>query len=407
MLESVAFKSEAQALESFASLSFVKECVVVQTCNRVEVYLALDEYADAVASLTRSWSRAVGVSEDIVRQVAEVYQGREAILHLLQLASGLKSMVVGEDQILGQVRKALVASKKAGTAGLILEKVFMKAVNVGRRIRTETSINEGSVSISSVAVDLAEKNFGGFASVRAFVVGAGEAGTLIAEELSRRKVGRLIVTNRTYERGCELAAKVDGTAVKFEEVYEVLPSVDLAFVAINTDKPFLKVDELENALRNRRGEGSLFILDISQPRAVEEEAASLSNVVLKNIDDLRGIVEENLQKRRNEAQRAEQIIGEELGRLEEQLGRILAEPLVSRIYQKVEGIREKELRKALQMMRGLDEKQRVVVEDLTRELVERILQVPAERLREAALDNDGSLLSAAEKLFYLKEHEKR
>lgn len=406
MLESLSFKDEMKARQNFASLIFVKGCAIVQTCNRVEIYFSLVDFTDAVGSLLRLWSREVGVSEDIIRQVAEIYHGKKALLHLLHLASGLESMVVGEDQILGQVRKAIVASKKAGTTSLLLEKVFMKAVNVGRRIRTETEINRGSVSISSTAVDLAEKNFGGLESTTAFVVGAGEAGTIVAKELNKRKVKKLIIANRTYERGYELATKVKGKAVKFEEIYNLLPIAHLAFVAVNTDEPVIKTKALENVLRKRKKRQELLIIDISQPRAVEETVSALSDVVLKNIDDLKETIEENLQKRWKESEKAKQIISEELERLNMQLGRILAQPLLSGIFNKVEDIRQKEFKKALRIMKGIDEKHRNVVEDLTKELMERIMQIPAERLREAAMNNDGTLLSAAEKLFNLEPGKK-
>ena len=399
MLESLMFKDEVEALRKFFSLESVKECVLLQTCNRVEIYSVLREPAGEVKSLVGEWSRQVGVSRDILRQVTETRRGREALVHLLRLASGLESMVVGEDQILGQIRKAFVESKKAGSTGLLLEKVFMKAINVGRRVRTETGINRGSVSISSVAVDLAEEDFGGLGSVTAFVVGAGEAGTIVAEELDRRGVGKLIVTNRTYRRGCQLAALVKGEAVRFEELYGVLSSVDLVFVAVSSKKPVIAAEALEEALEKREGKQRLLVVDISQPRAVEEEAGSLSKVGLRNIDDLKGTIEENLQKRWSEAERAKQIILEELGRLDTQIGMLLAEPLVSRIFKKVDDIRQKELEKALQMLKGIDESQRVVVEDLTKKLMEKMLQTPTERLREAALNHDGTILSAAEKLF--------
>jgi len=406
MLESLSFKDETKARQNFASLIFVKGCVIVQTCNRVEIYFSLVDCTDAIESLLRLWSREVGVSEDIIRQVTEIYHGKKALLHLLHLASGLESMVVGEDQILGQVRKAIVASKKAGTTSLLLEKVFMKAVNVGRRIRTETEINRGSVSISSTAVELAENSFGGLESTTAFVVGAGEAGTIVAKELNERKVKKLIIANRTYERGYELATKVKGKAVKFEEIYDILPKAHLAFVAVNTYEPVIKTKTLENVLRKRKKRQKLLIIDISQPRAVEETVSTLSDVVLKNIDDLKETIEKNLQKRWKESEKAKQIISEELERLSMQLGRILAQPLLSGIFNKVEDIRQKEFKKALRIMKGIDEKHRNVVEDLTKELMERIMQIPAERLREAAMNNDGTLLSAAEKLFNLEPGKK-
>lgn len=405
ILESLTFKSEEEALRRFVSLESVKECIIVQTCNRVEAYFVLDS-ADASESLLRFWGREVGVSEDIVRQVAELYYGRDALLHLMRLAAGLESMVVGEDQILGQIRKAFVASKNVGATGLFLDKVFMKAVNVGRRIRTETRINRGSVSISSAAVDLAEKSLGGLESVTAFVVGAGEAGTIVAEELRKRKVKRLIITNRTYSRGCELAGKVGGDAVKFQDVHRFIPKADLTFVAVDASEPIIKADALELAPKGHRKAQKVLVVDISQPRGVEQEVGSLLGFVLKNIDDLKEVVEGNLQRRWKEAERAKEIIVEELGRLEGQLGRSLAEPLVSRIFKKVEGIRGRELKKALRLMKGVDEEQRVVVEDLSRKLAERILKIPVERLREAALNHDGALLSAAEKLFNLEKSEK-
>lgn len=401
MLESISFRDGVEALKKFHSLGSVKECVLLQTCNRVEIYAVLSDPDTGVKSLFRAWSREVGVSQDIVQQVTEVFSGREAIVHLLHLASGLESMVVGEDQILGQVRRAYVESKKAGAVGLLLEKVFMKAINVGRKVRTETGINQGSVSVSSAAVDLAESDFGKLGSAEAFVVGAGEAGTIVAEELSKRGVGRLFVTNRTYGRGRQLARKCHGEVVKFGEIYDVLPSVDLTFIAVSSKKPIVNARAVEKVLESRDGSRQLMIFDISQPRAVEEEVNGIANVSLKNIDDLRGIIEGNIQKRWVEAERAKEIIAEELGRLETQIGMLLAEPLVSGIFKKVDLIRQKELEKALKLLGEIDVDQRVVVVDLSRKLMERMLQVPTEQLREAALNHDGRVLSAAEKLFNL------
>lgn len=404
MLESVAFKDQAKSLKSFISASIVKESIIVQTCNRVEAYFVVDDHPKALDLLVKMWSREVGVSEDVVRQVGEVYRGKEALLHLLNLASGLESMVVGEDQILGQVRKAYVESKKLGATGRLLEKIFMKAVNVGRRIRTETCINRGSTSISSVAVDLAEEHFGGFESTTAFVVGAGEAGSIIAEELTKRKVKKLLVTNRTYSRAHKLAKEVGGEAVNFSQLYPTLSNVNVGFVAVNAAKPLVNASGLENLPRHARDQ--LLIVDISQPRAVAHNVGLLSSVVLKNIDDLKEIVEANLQKRLEETGKAEKIIKEEYERLDRQLGRLMAAPLVSRIFSKVESIRRRELQKALRMLKGMDDNQLGVVEDLTKEFMERMVEIPAETLREAAMNNDGHLLSAAEKLFKLEKEEK-
>lgn len=404
MLESLNFKNKEEAIKRCCSLESVREAVILQTCNRVEIYVATNENAsgDIVDSLVRFWSQEAGVSSDVIDKVVEVFYGSEALLHLLQLASGLESMVVGEDQILGQVRMAYVDSKKIGTVNAMLEKAFMKAVNVGRRVRNETRINEGAFSVSSVAVDLAGKRFGTLKDVRVMVVGAGEAGSLVAEDLAKRGARPIYIANRTFERGRELADKVGGKAIRFEDLYEKLREIDLAVFAVSVDKPLLSLEKMKNILQIEK-KTNLLLIDVSQPRCVEEAVGSLLGVELKNIDDLKLVVEENLKQRLGEAGKAKRIILDELKRLEVLLGRMLAEPLVSALCRRVDRIREKELRKALRMARDLNGEQRSVIENLTKELAERILQLPIENLRKAALNKDAALLSVAKKLFELDE----
>lgn len=402
MLESLNFRKKEEATKRCCSLKSVKEAVILQTCHRVEVYVTTDEgvAVDVVDSLIRLWSQEVGVSSDVIERVVDVFHDSDALLHLLQLASGLESMVVGEDQILGQVRMAYVDSKKIGTVNALLERVFMKAVNVGRRVRNETRINKGSVSISSVAIDLAAKKFGTLKDVRIIIVGAGEAGSLVADELARRGAGSICIANRTFEKGRELADRVGGRAIRFEEFYDQLGVVDLAFFAASVDKPILSLEKMESLLQMRKS-ADLLLIDISQPRCVEEAVGSLPSVDLKNIDDFKSIVEENLRERLGEAEKAKRIVLEELNSLEVLLERMLAEPLVAALCRRVEKIRQKELRKALNMARNIEEEQRSVIENLTKELAERILQLPIENLRKATLNKDSVLISAAKKLFEL------
>lgn len=404
MLESLNFKHKEEATKRCCSFESIREAVILQTCHRVEIFVAANEKTseDIVYSLVKFWSQEVGVSSDVIDKIVEVFYGSEALLHLLQLASGLESMVIGEDQILGQVRMAYVDSKKIGTVNALLEKAFMKAVNVGRRVRNETRINEGAVSVSSVAIDLAEKRFGTLKDMRVLVVGAGEAGSLVAEELMKRGTGTIYVANRTFERGRELANKVGGKAILFEELYEELKVVDLAVFAVSVDKPLLSFEKAKNILQARKS-ANLMLIDISQPRCVEEAVSSLPSLDLRNIDDLKLVVEENLKQRLCEADKAKRIVSEELQLLEILLGRMLAEPLVSALSLKVDKIREKELNKALRMVGSTSEENRSVIENLTKELSERILQLPIENLRKAALSKDGALLSAAKKLFELDE----
>jgi len=402
MLESLNFKNKKEATKRCCSLESVREAVLLQTCNRIEIYVNTSDSAagDTVTSLVKFWSLQVGVSSDLINKTIEVYQDSEALLHLLRLSSGLESMVVGEDQILGQVRTAYVDSKKIGTVETLLEKVFMKAVNVGRRVRTETQINEGSISVSSVAVDLAEKRFGILKEVSAMVVGAGETGSLVAKALAQRGARRIYIANRTFKKAVKLADLVMGKAIHYEDMYYELRGMDLAVFAVSVDAPLLRLGEMKNILEGRKNP-NLLLIDVSQPRSIEEDIGSLPSVELRNIDDLKSVLEENLKKRLIEAEKAKQIISEELKSLDALLGRLLAEPLVSSLCMRVEDIRGNELQKALRMVRNLNEEQKLVIENLTKELAERILQLPIENMRKAALNRDSTTLSAARKLFEL------
>jgi glutamyl-tRNA reductase len=404
MLESLNFKNKEEATRGCCSLESVREAVLLQTCNRIEIYVNTSDNPDVdiVMSLVKFWSQQVGVSSDVVNKTIEVYHGSEALLHLLRLSSGLESMVVGEDQILGQVRTAYVDSKKIGAVETLLQKAFMKAVNVGRRVRTETQINEGSISISSVAVDLAEKRFGTLKGISAMVVGAGETGSLVAKELAQRGARPIYIANRTFKKALELADLVTGKAIHFEDMHYELRRLDLAVFAVSVDAPLLRSGDMKNILEGRKNP-NLMLIDISQPRSIEENIGSLPSVELRNIDDLKSVLQENLKKRLIEAEKAKQIISEELKSLDALLGRLLAEPLVSSLCIRVEDIRGKELQKALRMVRKLSEEQKLVIENLTKELAERILQLPLENMRKAALNRDSTTLSAARKLFGLDE----
>jgi glutamyl-tRNA reductase len=402
MLESLNFKDRELATKRCCSLESVKEVVILQTCHRVEIYVAIVEGASAqiAGNIMKLWSQEVGVSLDVIEKIVEALYGREALLHLLRLASGLESMVIGEDEVLGQVRTAYVESKRIGAANALLEKAFMKAVNVGRRARSETRINKGSLSVASVAVGLAEGEFGNLKDVRALVVGAGEAGSLVARQLATRGARSIHIANRTFQRSRDLAEKVGGKAIPFADLHNELRAVDLAIFAVSVSEPLLKSEDAKDIMRSRNGR-NLMLIDISQPRCVEEATASLAGVDLKNIDDLKFTTEENAKRRLDEAEKVNRIVLDELERLEVLLGRMLAEPLVSALYSKVDRVREQELRKALSMVGNIDGKQKVAIENLSRELVERIIQLPAESLRKAALNNDGALLAAAKRLFEL------
>jgi glutamyl-tRNA reductase len=404
MLESLAVPDEDAVMKSVCVEGYAQECMLLQTCHRVEFFCVVDDSAkdESVRRILRFWSAQARVSYDVLNDIVEVYQGREALSHLFFLAAGLESMVLGEDQILGQVRTTYVKAKKLGTAGSVLGKVCMTAINTGRRVRTETRINEGSVSISSAAVDLAAKELGQLSSASALVIGAGEAGAIAAETLVRRGTKNILIANRTQSKGLELASKVYGESIKFSRIIDTIPRMDLVISAVSVGKPILKRAQIEKALAGSDRSRRLIMIDISQPRSIEEKVGLIDGVTLRNIDDLEKVVEENIRNRQAEAEKAKEVIFEELGRLELQLSRLLVAPLVSKIYNKIEDIRRKELGRAVGKMRESDERKLAIMDRFSKELIERILQIPIEQLRSATLSNDVALLSSAEKLFQVK-----
>jgi glutamyl-tRNA reductase len=405
LLESLNIRDEEGFMKKFCSEGTIQECILLQTCHRVEIYCVMqDSDKDyAVKEILKFWSVKTETSLDILKKTVEIHYGKEALTHLFFLASGLESIVLGEDQILGQVRSAYVKAKKLGSAGLVLEKVFMKAVNVGRRVRTETTINEKPVSISSVAVDLAKKDLGDFRTVKALVIGAGETGSIIAQNLKKRGLKSIFIANRTFERGLELALKVGGKAVRFEQILHVLPKTDLVFAAISVSKPIFKAKQIRKMLSENGFKKRLYIVDVSQPRAFDEKVGLLKGVTLKNIDNLKSVIEENLSSRLVEAEKAKKIVFEELERFEHQLAKLFVEPLISEICRKIDAVRRRELERAIRKMGESDKRKLMVMDKFSRELVERILQKPLKQLREAALRNNNSLLSAAEELFGIKK----
>ena len=401
MLETLNISDDKDLARSLYSENIVQECVLLQTCHRVEIYCVLTDSKteSAVKQILKSWSAKTGVSLDLISKTVNLYHGRAALTHLFYLACGLESMVLGEDQILGQVRIAYTKAKENGTARMILEKAFMKAINTGRRVRTETRINEGSVSVSSAAVDLAAKELGSLDSIKALIIGAGETGAMAAETLRRKSTASIIVANRTYEKGEVLAKKVSGKAIKFNRIQNVIPEADLVIVAVAVTQPILRKNQLESVVAKIDNSRTILLIDISQPRAIEEKVGLLRGFSLKTIDDLKGTVDENIKNRQIEAEKSKIIICEELDRFEIELAKLLAQPLISEICRKFEEIRQKELARAIRKLGESDEKKIMVLERFSRELIERIAQMPIEQLRKASLNSNGTLLSAAEELF--------
>ncbi len=417
-LETFAFPDVEKALRDIHSLPHVEECVIIQTCNRVEIFAASEDVRAArhhivdyiMEDVLSRMRRRRGISEQecvppevlanqIIKfssklhDVMEVDYHTDALRHLLRLASGVESMIVGEDQILGQVRDAYNLARRAGTVGQFFDKIFTKAIHVGKLVRSTTGINKGAVSIGSAAVELAEQVLGTLRGRRVLLIGAGEMGKLVSKALWSYQPAEILVANRTWSKAERLAAELGGRAVRFSDIPEVIPQSDLVITATSSDKPIITKEVLGDGSR------SMVIIDVAIPRNVSQDVASLPGVRLFNIDDLREVAERNKKAREREIERVEEIIDRELGMLIRHLYRIDVEGIVRELFREAESVRRREMERALRMLgNGVSERERRIIEDLSRVLVKRITSPIAENLRRAAEMGDQEAVRVAEKL---------
>ena len=313
--------------------------VILNTCNRVEIYVSAERVRSILEELRAN-----------VEAEGRILCGIDAVHHLFRVSCGLESMIVGEDQILGQVKKSIFDSKKAGTADELLNFVFERAIKVGKRARAETRINEGSVSIGSAAVELAERETHGLKGKKILVIGAGEMGSLVAKALAEKDLGGMFIANRTFERAIELARAVGGTAARLEEKEYYMQICDVAISTTSAPHYILTYDAVKEVMAKRKNR-PLIIIDIANPRDVEERVAEIEGVKLFNLDCLQEISEENLRRRLSEVGKVERIIDEEIEIFIKLLRRKRVERLISLLYTYGNAVRSEEKREALAYLR--------------------------------------------------------
>lgn len=381
-----------EVLRNLYSNEFVHECVVMKTCNRIEIYVVSPKGSSVLFNFAKSMAFPL--------QVVEFLDHQESLLHLLRLACGLESMIVGEDQILGQIRDMYLLAKKTGTTGRMLDTAFSKAIQVGKRVRTETEVNRGAVSIGSAAVDLAEMILGGLEGKMVLVIGTGEMGTLVTRALAHREMDLLYIANRTFEKARDLADSMGGHAVRFENLAEHVRKADVVISATSAPHYVLRRSLIEEIMKGRERE--LLLIDIANPRDIESSVAQIEHVKLYNIDNLRIINERNLAQRKEEAKKAEKIVEEELDLLLKQYKQQKADHIVSAIYANVYNVRKQEKERAVTKLRAyhtIGEIENKVLDDLTHSIVNKILAEPTKVLRSAAEMNDDELLDVVSRLF--------
>ena len=385
VLENFRFGDEPAFLEAAARR--FSGVLLLQTCNRVEVIVEGD------AGVLRDFLEGQGRSEFFL------LEGSDALRHLLSLAAGIESMIVGEDQIIGQLKKALADAEEAGTASSFLELCINKAVHVGVGVRKHTQINRGAVSVGSAAVLLAESEIGTLEGRHILVIGSGEMGLLVAQALAAKHLTAMYVANRTYGRAVKLAEKIGGKAVRLNELYHYITLSDVVISCTSAPHPVIHKVELKEAMRARCWpvEGHprpLILIDIAQPRDVEEGAGYIDGVRLFTMDNLREVNEQTMSTRRAEAERATAYVNEELELFIRQLHRRAADDCIAALHTWAEAVRVRERDKALARLGRADEKTAEVIDDLSRVLTKKILTDATTSIRACAEEGDRSAAEA-------------
>jgi glutamyl-tRNA reductase len=398
ILEKFTFKDLNYAHKTLLEKGELDECVIIQTCNRVEIYAVAREPDEQ--KVIEAWASVSGLSNEDFLNIIEFEKDNEVIYHLLKLASGLDSIVIGEDQVLGQVKRAFEFSLKNRYAGSYLSVAFDRAVKVGSKIRTNTGLNKGSVSIGSMAVNLAEEYLDDLKNKRIMLIGSGEGASLIAKTLKQRQV-RFMVSSRTFERARSFAETVAGEPIPFENALEMFDDIDLIFVSTTAPYYLVTYNRIERA--RRTAEKGMMIFDLSNPRTVEETVATIKRVKLINIDQIAELVEKNRRSRKNEIQLAEMIIADEMKSLDKVLKRKKVDPTVVSIFRSVDNIRERELKKTLSILGNtLGQQEAKTIEQLSYAIVEGVLSTPMKNLRkeiELGNGNEEELMKTVSKLF--------
>ena len=394
VLEKFTFRDLETALSKFKEYSGLDECVILQTCNRVELF-GTGKNCN-IEKIKKTWASLAGLEESAFLDALELSKDEEVYNHLLKLTSGLDSMVVGEEQILGQIKDSITTARTIKASGERLNTLFDKSVRIGTRIRNTTGINKGGISVGSMAVKLAEENIDNLKSKQVLLIGTGEVSTLVAKSLSRRGY-QFKVTSRTLQRSNAFCETMGGTPVKFEDILSSFQKYDVIFVATTAPYFLVSYDKIREAISEKHS--GMMILDLSNPRTVDERVATILGIKLLNLDQIAEMVDKNLKTRMDKVHTVENIINGELTVIEATMKRLDAEPIVKDVFKNIDSLRAKELQKALQMLGEKDEKKIKIIEELTKAVVESIVSAPMNNLRKASEQGNPEILDVASQLF--------
>ncbi|AJY76045.1 glutamyl-tRNA reductase [Paenibacillus beijingensis] len=392
-----------EALSQLKQTKSILECAIVATCNRTELYAVVDRHhlcAHYIRSFMEKW---FSLSRDEFTNHLYMYEDDHAIEHLMRVTSGLDSMVLGETQILGQVRNAFLLAQQQKTTGTIFNMLFKQAVTMAKRAHSETTIGESAVSVSYAAVELGRRIFGQFSKKTVMILGAGKMSELTAKHLYGNGADRVLVVNRTYERAVELAGKFNGIPCSMEEAVSRLHEADIIISSTGASGFVLTRSQVAEAMSKRKSR-PLFMIDIAVPRDLDPAIASVENVFLYDIDDLEGIVEMNLEQRRKEAQKIELMIEDELEEFKLWYKTLGVGPLIRALQEKASDIQQETMASLTKKLPGLDEHELKVIHKLTKSIVNQMMHDPILRIKELAADKKADeAMELFVKLFALEE----
>ena len=388
-----------KALEHLQKLG-ATEALILSTCNRVEFAVTTAGDIDGGA-IIRSFLQSAKDTELAVDAHLYHLHSREAVRHMFRVASSLDSMVVGEPQILGQLKAAYATAKAEGSVGGTLESVLTRAFNVAKRVRSETGIGQMAVSVSYAAVELARKIFGSLSGHSVMIIGSGKMGELAARHLRRSGVGQIFVTNRTAARAEEMARQFDGRAVDYAQFPGLLHEVDIVIASSGAPHFIITAEDMQRVITQRRNK-PMFLIDIAVPRNIDPAVNNIDNVFLYDVDDLAGVVNANLRERGKQAEQAETIIEHEVDQMMARLKIEQIAPTIVSLQEQLEEIRAAEVVRALRRMPGLTDEQRAQVELMTRSIVNKIAHGPISELRRNAAEPEGDhAIEVIRKVFHL------
>ncbi|AGS39060.1 MAG: glutamyl-tRNA reductase [Cycloclasticus pugetii] len=399
--EKLAFSPErlGQSLQSLAQLSSIEEAAILSTCNRTEIYCDIaTQQTDELIAWLASYHR---LDESSIRDYLYSHIGPQSIKHMSRVACGLDSLVLGEPQILGQMKTAYQHASEAGTLGKYLGRLFQHTFQVAKKVRTDTAIGSSPVSVAFAGVKLAQQIFGQLQDQTALLIGAGETIELSAQHLKEQGIGRLIVANRTLEKAHAIASQGNGYAIEIKDIPEHLAEADIIISSTASSLPILGKGSVETAISKRKHK-PMFMMDLAVPHDIEKEVGSLSDVYLYCVDDLKNIVDDGLQSRREAAEQAEDIIDIQISHFQTWLRAQDASKTIYQLRTQSDNIREELLQKAISAVKNGQPAEQAL-ERLANDLTKKILHAPSSTLKKAASEGNNELLLAAQQLFNLNK----